>query len=173
MNHTTAIVALSAIVAMATPSAAIAGSPDPEFTGSCRFAGEVTFSPALTTTPRAGKGSAQATGTCTGTVDVGGRTVEVNRAPSTYRAQNSSPTMSCQGGRADGSGVLTIADTRIGFDLVETRTGGASVLRLIGTNLVGTANIEPSAGVDAVRQCTERGLKSAPIAISLTSTTLG
>ena len=165
------IVGLVVVVVCAVPTAAAPAEAD-SFDGSCRWRGVVEFTPALSFQARPATGHAAAEGVCTGTLRAGTQTTRVDRAPSTYVADNAGR-MSCLGGTARGHGHVDVAGTRLEFDLAETRIGPISILRLNGPGLIGTAYVEPQAGVDAVAKCTAGGLVRVPVSIIVSARPLG
>lgn len=101
------IVLIAALVTGLAPAAAPASS----FEGSCAFSGAVHFDPPMTTTPQPTSQSADAPGTCSGTlVDRRGRTRAVDGVRARYRASSSGDSVSC----ANGAGVEQFElDTRM------------------------------------------------------------
>jgi hypothetical protein len=157
------IVAAFVSAAMAVPSSAVSAEPD-TFDGSCQWHGVVEFTPALSLRTTLTTGHASAQGSCSGTLHQGGQTTTLDSVPSSYVADNAGR-MSCFGGSAQGHGYFDIAGTRLEFNLAETRFGPISFLRLTGPGLLGTAVVEPRAGVDAVSSCASTGLGRVPVSI--------
>ncbi|HEX6712413.1 MAG TPA: hypothetical protein VF066_03470 [Thermoleophilaceae bacterium] len=149
------------LMAVAAPASA-----QPErFDGSCEFAGTVSFSPPMTSTPQPIAQSADAPGTCSGTfTDRRGRAYSLTDAPTTYRAQSAGDAVSCAFGVASGEGVLAFRRGSIGFAMTEYRGGATPLIRLTG-NAGGEAwmPVTPSQDGDpvaAVQACNGAGLES-------------
>jgi hypothetical protein len=149
--------------------AGLAGAPcafarPTRFSGRCDFTGAVAFDPALTNLPQPVVQRARAAGTCTGRfVDARGRAHRLAGAPVTYAARSVAEADSCLGGTADGSGVLTFPDGRLGFLLSETRLAAVPLLTLDGGRSGSAmAAVTPNAGQDpvaALRACAGPGLE--------------
>ena len=159
------IVALIVSTAIAVPSPAVSAEQD-NFDGSCHWRGVVEFTPALSLRATLTTGHASAQGSCSGTLHHGGQTTTLDSVPSSYVADNAGR-MSCLGGSAQGHGYLDLAGTRLEFSLAESRIGPISFLRLTGPGLLGTAVVEPHAGVAAVSGCASSGLGRVPVSIEV------
>lgn len=134
------------------------------FDGSCDFSGTVRFDPPMTTTPQPVAQSADAPGTCSGTLVDRRRSDKLNAAPATYRARSSGDAVSCAFGVASGGGVLTLGRSRIAFTMTEYRGGATPLIHLQGRRS-GEAwmQVTPSQNSDpvaAVQACSAGGLSS-------------
>jgi hypothetical protein len=159
-----AIPLLAALAALsAAPAQAGRHHRTTTFTGSCHFAGTVTFRPPLTNTPRQGSGFARARGTCNG-------------RPARYVAWNSG-VVSCGQGSATGAGYLLFGHgRRLRFRLTEQRVTGAAALHLEGARggtADGVAAISQSEDPVAIAQaCLGAGLSRAKVDIDLTASAI-
>src|SRR5919198_3005411 len=109
-RHGTILLLLSVVLA---PAAHAETDPVETFAGSCHFHGSVRFDPPLGPSARQVTATADATGTCDGTLqlaDGSARTLRV--APVRYRAR-SAGTQSCAAADAAGTGSLDFGDAVI------------------------------------------------------------
>lgn len=144
-------------------SPAAASPPDETFRGHCELTLTVVHDPPLTTSLAAGTAEARGSGSCTGELTrADGRTVFLDGARVNVRA-SSTGELSCGGGLADGSGVMSFAAARIGFGMREVRGPGTATLYYTGTSGgsgLGEASLspdrDPAGPVDA---CTGDGLR--------------
>src|SRR3954454_2686948 len=171
MRRVLTVAALCAAGAGSMPTAALAA---PSFDGSCQFSGTVDFSPGLTNTPQAVTDVAHATGTCSGTLDRGGRQVAVSNAPVQYVASDHGDNVTCGEEIAVGSGYLQFAPgNRINFKLYEKRAAAAATLIVKGTDAgqgAGEAHLSRDTDpVAALTACGANGLERAPVDIHLTT----
>jgi hypothetical protein len=162
-----------AALLMALPSSAVAGQGGraSTFEGSCQFAGTVRFQPPLTEEAQPARGSARASGPCTGTfTDRRGRTHELDGDPVTYMAANRG-SMSCGGGVAEGRGYLSFGRRRLRFELTEVREAGGAELFIEGARggvAQGVATVSKEEDpVEIAQKCMGPGLPGARIVIDL------
>jgi hypothetical protein len=144
------------------------------FEGSCQLSGVLSQSPPITNTPQDGSATARASGTCSGTLTgARGHVRELDDAPSRYFAR-AAGSMSCGGGSAEGSGVLSIKGRKIRFAFSEVRGPGVAAVSLEGRSggsAKGAAHIaqdENAANIAA--KCAGAGLDSAHIDLDLATT---
>jgi polyvinyl alcohol dehydrogenase (cytochrome) len=157
------------------PAAGTTGSGASTFTGDCQLSGSVSFRPALTSTPQSVSQAASASGECSGTfTDRHGRTHQLSRAPSAYRASEQANSATCGGGTDAGAGVLRLPYGEVRFSISETRAGPLVTATAQGSNggsAIGEGNISPSANPVTIAQaCGGTGLALAPIDIRLRTT---
>lgn len=135
------------------------------FDGSCEFTGSVQFSPPMTNTPQPIAQSANAPGTCSGTLtDRRGRAHKLSDAPARYVATSSGDAVSCVFGVANGGGALVFRFGRVRFAMTEYRGGATPLIHLAGRR-GGDAwmPVTPSKDSDpvaAVQACAGGGLSS-------------
>jgi hypothetical protein len=135
------------------------------FNGSCDFSGTVRFDPPMTTTPQPVAQTADAPGTCSGTLtDRRGRRHTLNAAAARDQAWSSGDAVSCEFGVATGSGRLTFAAGVVRFTMTEYRGGATPLIHFQGRR-GGEAwmQVTPSQGSDpvaALQACSAGGLSS-------------
>lgn len=157
---TATLLMTAGITAISPPAAA---TPSVAFDGTCTLRGEVRFSPALGVLPQETTQTARVSGICSGRLTHGGVTESVSKAPASYDAELTAPQDSCAGGTGLGAGTLTINGHQLAFDLTETRIAAIAYLNLVGTGLSEITYVQPSGGLDAVKQCAATGLEEAPV----------
>jgi hypothetical protein len=133
------------------------------FDGTCDMDGTVSFKPRLTNAAQQIKQTADASGTCSGTlVDRRGRSHELEEAAGRYLATGRGEA-SCGSGSPTGSGVLVFAKYgRLRFTLAESRAGGVAIVQLRGRregSAVVTAAVSPEENpADVLLRCSGDGL---------------
>jgi hypothetical protein len=172
-----AVALLTVAAGIAAPSAAAGDKGHraaESFEGTCQFSGTLRQEPPLTNTPQAGRASATATGTCTGTLtDSKGRARELDGARAGYFAR-AAGTSSCAGGTAAGAGFLWIRGERIDFRFSEVRGPGAGAIRLEGARGGGAGGVarvsDDEDPVRIVEACNGAGLRQVGIQIDIATT---
>jgi hypothetical protein len=159
------------VTAATAPAAFGHGRGAGTFEGSCHFAGTVRFQPPLLNEAQPARGSARASGPCTGAfTDRRGRTHELDGDRVTYVAAHRG-SMSCGGGAAEGGGYMRFGSRRLRFALTEVRATGAAALRLTGARggeALGEARASDEEDpVDIAQRCAGPGLPGAHIVIDL------
>lgn len=162
------------VLLLCTAPAGAAERRSQTFEGSCSLSGSVVQDPPITTVPAPGSATAEASGTCSGTItDHKGRVRQIDAAPSRYAA-SASGTVGCAGGSATGAGVLRIRGVRIAFSFSEVRGPGAAAVNLQGEgggSATGTAVASASEDPAAIAAaCAGAGLRSVRIDITLATT---
>jgi hypothetical protein len=142
------------------------------FAGSCAFTGVETFSPPLTLLNRAGRAQVTAAGHCSGTlVDASGVARRVTAAAAAYQQGTAATTISCLGGTAAGTGVITIDGIALDFAVTEPQLTVVSALRYTAATWdgLGIASVAPTADpLSLVRACAGSGITSVPVVLFAT-----
>jgi hypothetical protein len=162
--------ALVAAVALASAATASANT----FSGVCQLTGHAFFAPAITALPKTGLDAARASGSCDGAfTDDHGRRSQLHDAPVTL-AERQHGLIWCVAGASAGSGALDFAAGPIAFEVSEQRGPGVATLELTGArggSALGLAAVTPTAIAPAAQSCMGAGLASAPIHLTLVTTT--
>jgi hypothetical protein len=160
------LTALSLIVALGiAPANADSGTT---FTGTCVWAGTLTFDPGLTLTPRPTRMHAGSTGTCTGTLRGGSSTAQVSNAPAQFELDTSSDGLSCLGGLIAGTATLAVGNASIDVNIAEVQLATASILRLSGRSTgtaISVATIDTRANPLSTLGCMGSGVAEVPITL--------
>jgi hypothetical protein len=161
------VVALGCAALLAPSPTSAAGQPS--FAGSCTLSGTESFTPPLARAARPGAATVTAAGSCSGTlVDADGVPHALHRAAATYRQTTAATRISCIGGTARGSGVLTVADTALRFDVTEPQLTVLSTLTYSAPTWAGTgfASVAPTANPLALAlACASGGIAEVPVVL--------
>jgi hypothetical protein len=168
------IAAMMASAALTVAATATASASANTFSGVCQLTGHAYFAPAITALPQIGLDAARASGSCDGAfTDDHRHKSQLGNAPVTL-AERQHGLIWCVAGASTGSGVLNFAAGPIAFEVSEQRGPGVATLELTGArggSALGLAAIEPAALVPAAQSCMGAGLASAPIHLTLATTT--
>ena len=164
---TTALLACSALMALALSSSAGAIQPGTEtFAGECQMSGIVRHQPPLTQTPTTARVHGSFSGTCSGEfTDRDGQTHQLDEAPGSYEARGAGE-LSCLGGIATGTGLLRFSGgAAIEFTFTERRPApGVAVVTLEGAaggSATNFGTVSPSEDLEEINErCSGAGLRS-------------
>ncbi|MPZ63626.1 MAG: hypothetical protein GEU93_20590 [Propionibacteriales bacterium] len=150
-----------------------AGPSTETFRGTCDLTLTVRHQPSLTTALASGQVWARGSGTCTGGLTrASGRVVLLDEAPVDIRATGAGE-LSCGGGVAQGTGVLSFGGEKIGFNFEEIRGPGVATLYYTGSaagSALGEAYISPDEDpAETAAACTGTGLRRVEVQEQLVS----
>ena len=142
------------------------------FSGSCHFAGTLSFVPPLKTEFQVVHTVASAQGPCDGTfTDQKGRTRALNGEPVRY-AVDATGQISCgPGGQNTGTGYMQFGREKLYFAFSEVREAGSATLTLTGLNggsATGQGTVSPDEDpVDLAAKCAGAGLAQVRVTIDI------